>query len=388
MEPIDKNYLRLQFWNKVYQKNATEFQTFFEDIMQKAYSDFQKIRPYGKQGDGGNDGYRPTEGIYYQVYAPKNPNENEAKAAQKLKKDFEKLKTSWDQISKIKTFYFVFNDKGAGVSIEIEKALAELKNNNQNIEFKKLTPKDLEEIFFTLKKDEILPLGFDIDSTNALRIAREYLDKLEVDLDRENGKSVLKALENFKNILLPLQDGNLQLTYEILEARSLQKLEKTKEAKEKYESLCKRYTDDPRAFLYLAEFYLNNEDFEKNEQLLKQAETIDSRHWLLALEKLIREYRLGNQVDVAKIDEQTFPSDPRIKSNFYRLYSFFLERSGDQTKAESFIERAIRFNPEKINNYDAKLSILEGRIFSQNSDQKKFQKGAEDFLAEIKTVLQ
>ncbi len=54
MEPIDKNYLRLQFWNKVYQKNATEFQSFFEDIMQKTFSDFQKIRPYGKQGDGGN----------------------------------------------------------------------------------------------------------------------------------------------------------------------------------------------------------------------------------------------------------------------------------------------------------------------------------------------
>ena len=65
MEPIDKNYLRLQFWNKIYQKNATEFQSFFEDIMQKAFPDFQKIRPYGNQGDRGNDGYRPGEGIYY-----------------------------------------------------------------------------------------------------------------------------------------------------------------------------------------------------------------------------------------------------------------------------------------------------------------------------------
>lgn len=386
MEPIDKNYLRLQFWNKVYQKNATEFQSFFEDIMQKTFSDFQKIRPYGKQGDAGNDGYRPTEGIYYQVYAPKNPNEKEAKAAQKLKEDFEKLKTSWDQISKIKTFYFVFNDKGIGVSIEIEKALAELKKDNQNIEFKKLTPKDLEEIFFTLKNDRILTLGFNIDSTNALRIAREYLDKLEVDLDRESGKFVFKALENLKDIVSSLRDENLALDYEILEARALQKLEKTKEAKEKYESLCKRYPDDPRAFLYLAEFYLNNEDFEKNEQLLKQAEIIDSSHWLLALEKLIREYRLGNQIDVAKIDERTFPSDPRVKSSFYRLYSFLLKRSGDQTKAESFIERAIHFNPEKFNNYDAKLSILEGRIFSQNADKETFRKDVAGFLTEIEAV--
>ena len=80
MESIDRNYLRLQFWNKVYQKNATEFHSFFEDIMQEAFSDFQKIRPYGKKGDAGNDGYRAIKGIYYQVYAPKNPKEKEKDA--------------------------------------------------------------------------------------------------------------------------------------------------------------------------------------------------------------------------------------------------------------------------------------------------------------------
>jgi hypothetical protein len=106
MKPIDKNYLQLQFWTKVYQKNATEFQSFFEDIMQEAFSDFQKIRPYGKKGDRGNDGYRPDAGIYYQVYAPIKPREKEADAAKKVKKDFEKLKAAWEQISKIKTFCF------------------------------------------------------------------------------------------------------------------------------------------------------------------------------------------------------------------------------------------------------------------------------------------
>ncbi|MBT6049309.1 MAG: hypothetical protein HOG49_21140, partial [Candidatus Scalindua sp.] len=145
--------------------------------MQKAFSDFKKIRPYGNEGDGGNDGYRPSEGIYYQVYAPKIPNEKEAEAARKLKKDFEHLKTDWDQISKINLFYFVFNDKGAGVSIKLEKALAELKVNNENIEFKILLPKDLETTFLKLKKDEILALGFDVDSTKALRITSEFLDK-------------------------------------------------------------------------------------------------------------------------------------------------------------------------------------------------------------------
>ena len=64
---LDKHYLSLQFQNKIFSKDGTEFQSFFESIMEKAFLDFQKIRPYGNQGDGGNDGYRESLGIYYQV---------------------------------------------------------------------------------------------------------------------------------------------------------------------------------------------------------------------------------------------------------------------------------------------------------------------------------
>jgi hypothetical protein len=387
MEPKDHNYLWLQFWNKVYQKNATEFQSFFEGIMLKAFFDFQKIRPYGNSGDGGNDGYRPPEGVYYQVYAPQNPQEKEAKAAKKLKEDFKKLKTNWDQISNIKKFYFVFNDKGIGSTIELAKTVAELKAENPSIEFGILAPKDLWKIFIALQQQDILTLGFDIDSTKAVANAYKLLNKLEIDIDRANGKDALKALHGMESIISGLNDDGLLLEHEILEAMALQKLEKTKESKEKYESICKRYPSDPRAFLYLAEFYLNNEDIEKNKELLEQAEKIDSTHWLLALEKLIREYLLGNAIDTAVIDEQKFPTNTRIKANFYRLYSLFLERAGDHIKAESFIEKAIHLNPEKINNYDAKLSLLEGRIFSQE-DKEKFQRDIAAFLNEIEMVEQ
>lgn len=92
MNPLDKHYLSLQFKNKIHSKDGNEFQSFFENIMEKAYSDFQKIRPYGKEGDAGNDGYRKKLGIYYQVYAPNVPKVNEAKAAEKLENDFLKLK--------------------------------------------------------------------------------------------------------------------------------------------------------------------------------------------------------------------------------------------------------------------------------------------------------
>lgn len=386
MNGADKNYLRTQYWLKIHQKNAAEFQVFFEEIMDKAFTGFQKIRPYGKQGDGGNDGYRPDAGIYYQVYAPKDPQEKDAAAAKKLKADFEKLMANWNEISKVKTFYFVFNDKGAGTSIEIERALAELRSANQSIEFEKFTPKDLEEIFFSLKTDQILSLGFDVDSTKAVRFAYDTLSALEVDLDRGNCKFLLRSLQSLRDTTSELNDENLLLEYEILECRILRAIEKTKEARQKYEDICLRYPKNPRPFLYLAEIHLNDGNCKKNEELLEKAQRIESTHWLLKLERLISEYQSETQIDVASIHEEEFPTDPKIKSKFYQVCSLILEKNGDQERADTFIQRAISLNPDSINNHYVKLVLSNNKmfkLFSQDADEEKLKKNASDLLIEI-----
>ena len=146
MNTIDKHYITIQFKLQIYEKNGTEFQSFFESIMKKSFPDFQTIRPYGNKGDGGNDGYIKTSGIYYQVYSPLTPKINESKAAKKLKEDFYKLKDIWDKISQINEYNFVFNDKYNGSTQELEKTITELKKNNPNIEFKLLLAQDLENI--------------------------------------------------------------------------------------------------------------------------------------------------------------------------------------------------------------------------------------------------
>ena len=378
MEAIDRKYLWLQFWNEIYQKNATSFQSFFTDIMQEAYPDFQKIRPYGNQGDRGNDGYRPDEGIYYQVYAPETPQEKEAAAARKLKRDFETLKENWDQISKIRKFYFVFNDKGSGVSIEIERSLAELRNANPNIAFDKFTPKDLEDVFFSLKPDQMRALKFDVDTRNSVRIVRESLSKLEIELEKDNVRTVQRSLENLRDIIPGLGDDATLLEFEIIQCRALQRVEKIKEAKRQYENICKRYPNDPRAYLYLAEIHLNHDDFDKNEKALKEAEKVDSSHWLLRLQKLFREIRLGTKIDPARVDEASFPADPRVRSRFYRLYAVLLQGVGDQRGAETFIERALHLNPESIINHTARISISSSRILSETDEEI-----AQDLLSEI-----
>lgn len=371
MKPLDKNYLSLQFKIKIYSLNGTEFQSFFENIMEKAFLDFQKTRPYGNEGDAGNDGYRKDSGIYYQVYAPNTPKANESKAAKKLQNDFQKLQNEWNKISKIKEYNFVFNDKYGGSVQFLEAATSNLKANNPSIEFKFLLAKDLENVFFQLSETDILGLGFNIDQRQAISIAYTHLESVKTELDRENARSAQNNLENVKDIISALGDENLSLEYEILECRCLQKFEKVDEAKGKYDNISKRFPKDSRPLLYLAEIFLNDKNFDKNSELLEKAEKIGSNYWLLNLEQMVRKSHLREKIDTKNVDEKTFPVDPNVKANFYRLYGLFFEDSGDQIKADSFIEKAIHLNPDRLSNYIAKLSLIENRLFaSQDASQR------------------
>lgn len=385
MKPLDINYLSLQFKIKIHSKNGTEFQSFFEDIMEKAYLDFQKVRPHGKKGDAGNDGYRKDSGIYYQVYAPNTPKVNDVTASEKLQSDFQKLKSGWDQIANVKEYNFVFNDKYGGTVQLLEAAITALKSNNPNIEFRLFLAKDLEKVFFGLSQSDILSLGFDIDQRQAISNAYTYLEIVNTELDRENGNSAYKILESVKNIISTLDDDSLSLEYELLECRCLQKSEKVDEARERYENICTRYPKVPRPFLYLAEIYLNVGDFDKNLELLEKAEKLDSNYWLLKLEQMVRKSHQREKIDTKYLDEKTFPNDPKIKANFYRLCGLFSEDLSDQTKADSFIEKAIQLNPDRFSNYVAKLALIENRMSLCQDASRRLQL-SQELLREIKTL--
>lgn len=384
MKLLDKSFLTLQFRNQIYEKNGSEFQRFFEKIIEKVYPDFKRIKPYGRDGDAGNDGYCKSRGEYYQIYAPDQPIIKEAEAARKLKRDFLKLKKSWDEISKIQKYYFVYNNKYTGSTLDIEEAISELEKENPGIQFDTFLTKDLEELFFTLDVTDILDLGFNVSLTEAVANAYKYLDKVEIELDRENAQFAYKILENIRDIISTLGNDLLELEYKILECRCLQKLERIDEAKSKYENLVGRFPNDPRALLYLSDIYLLNDDFEKNKELLDQVEKIDANYWLLKLEKLVRKYYLDEKVDITNIDEQNFPCGSRIKANFYRLYSVFLEKSGNTMMAYSFIEKAINLNPDRLINYTNKLSIIERRIVSRQGCPN--QQELQTFLRKVEEI--
>ena len=189
-----------------------------------------------------------------------------------------------------------------------------------------------------------MDLDFNIDQRQAIADSYIYLEGIKTEFDRENALFAQKLLNNVKEIVSALGDESLSLEYEILECRCLQKFEKIDDAKKKYESISKRFPNDSRPILYLAEIYLNDKDLERNNQLLEKARKIDSDNWLLKLEQFLRKLRLDEKIDIEDLDEKTFPDDPKVKANFYRLYAPVLENSGNQIKADSYAEKAISLN--------------------------------------------
>lgn len=371
MKLLDRQYLSLQFRDRIYSKSGTEYQTFFEDIMEKVFPDFQKIRPYGNMGDGGNDGYRKDAGIYYQVYAPIDPKLKEKDAADKLHEDFQKLKNEWNEISNIKEYNFVYNDKYRGSVQLLEEAITSLKRANPDIDFKLYLARSLESEFIKLGESDILDLGFNIDRRQTIDIAFNYLEKVKKELDRENATLAQKILEYSTDTIWALDDEDLILEHEILVSICLQKFEKFDEAKEKYKNISKRFPNDPRPILYLAELYLHAKETEKNIQLLKNSEKLDEDFWLLELERVIRKLKFGEIIDTKNVDEKNFPDDLRIKASFYRLYGLLLDHSGDLQRADSFIEKSISLNPDRFSSYLDKTALLESRMsLAQESSQR------------------
>ena len=147
---------RVLFVNRLLKANNHAFQQFFWSVMRAKYNqDFIEIRPQGRRGDGGNDGYLPAEGHYFQVYGPIDPQEKVTAAAEKLVEDFEKLKGSWHLVTPIREYSFVFNDKYEGTFTKIAQALGEIEKANPSVRCRPFTAGNLEDTFISLPPDQI-----------------------------------------------------------------------------------------------------------------------------------------------------------------------------------------------------------------------------------------
>jgi hypothetical protein len=112
------------------ERTGTEFQSFFEEIMEKVDSSFVKVKPSGKEGDWKCDGWLPGTGTCFQVYAPEDLTVSEAVA--KMKEDFAGAVAEWG--TKMKSWIFVWSDREKGVPAAILDCLTELREENDDVD--------------------------------------------------------------------------------------------------------------------------------------------------------------------------------------------------------------------------------------------------------------
>jgi len=151
-----KHLARTLFQLQVHRADGFEFEHLFGRVMEYSRAGFLKIKPYGNQGDRGNDGYEKNEGRYFQVYAPEDPSTSKSAAIAKVAEDFEeKLLPYWATFCPPREYVFVFNDKYRGTIYDIEKTLATIKTKHSLEQCNVFLSKHLEQEFISLSEDQI-----------------------------------------------------------------------------------------------------------------------------------------------------------------------------------------------------------------------------------------
>jgi len=191
MERAEQYIAKIIFRNRILQYKGQQFEDFFVSVMTKAYPEFQPVKAYGNIGDRKNDGFDRTTGTYYQVFSPDDITKDRTinEGVKKLEEDFNGLYDSWNGICPIKKFFFVINDKYAGIPAPIIQMAIELNNNDRykEIEISTFSAHNLEKIFDKFDEysmqdiigfipNEILP----IIEFEALNEAVTYLMRVEI----------------------------------------------------------------------------------------------------------------------------------------------------------------------------------------------------------------
>ncbi len=145
MELLEYAFYDAKFENAYLRAKGDAFQTFFENLMTRAYkADFMPCRPWGNRGDRKNDGFLKSERRLFQVYAPNEM--TEAKAIEKINEDFDGAKIHWGKY--FDKWVFAHNAID-GLPPHVQKEILELERTNPGIT---LEPWGLEEFRSILQR--------------------------------------------------------------------------------------------------------------------------------------------------------------------------------------------------------------------------------------------
>lgn len=159
MTEEERFFSRQLYRMKIKDSEGNAFEKLFTETMCLANPNFMQVKPQGSLGDKKNDGFDPTQGIYYQVYAPENIKEAGETAVKKLKEDFQGLLNYWPQHKMmVKAFRYVINDKFKSVGPLIISEINAMDLANPGIDVKLFLAKDLERVFMNLSDDDKISL--------------------------------------------------------------------------------------------------------------------------------------------------------------------------------------------------------------------------------------
>ncbi len=126
---LKRQYYQFSAENALLKKHGGEFQDFVNDILGFYYgSNFERIKPHGKDGDFKCDGRVPKEGIIFQCYGPERF--DESKLIKKIKEDFKGALLKWSDLRK---WIFIHNNAN-GISPRTGQTIDELRKDHLNIE--------------------------------------------------------------------------------------------------------------------------------------------------------------------------------------------------------------------------------------------------------------
>lgn len=135
-------------------RSGVAFQDFFASAMSAAHGDgYVKVRPWGRKGDKGCDGYLRDNGRVYQCYGALNAGSWRANyLASKMKEDFALAKSNLASIMK---GWAMVHNLVDGLPVEAVQALDDLARANPEIEFSFFGPESFRQMVDGLPGEKI-----------------------------------------------------------------------------------------------------------------------------------------------------------------------------------------------------------------------------------------
>src|SRR5574341_1786454 len=154
MDDLSRAFYEMKWRLTFLEAKGAAFQDLFSSVMEKCHpGDFQRVRPWGSQGDRKNDGYLASQKTLFAVYGP---NEMEAvETVRKLKSDFAGALPYWQQY--FNTWVFVHNST-LGLGPEVLRALLDLRSDHAMLVIGTWGFEELRQLVFTLKEPELFSL--------------------------------------------------------------------------------------------------------------------------------------------------------------------------------------------------------------------------------------